>query len=290
MGKNQIEKISIGIPTFNSSKYLSDCLKSLEKFKTFNEIIISDDCSNLEDQKKIEEIVNFYKKKLPVYLIKNQKNLGAYQNKLSLIKASKNEYIYILDSDNIAGKNFDKIVKEHVLVEKRKDIIFQPNIMYQFWRYPKTSKILGSFIKKYRVKFFNNDTFLDIEEVKKSLLINSGDYDLNVIEPGLEYLKEKNEKDILETKWIFWVLNCGNFIVNKNSMIEVAEKGLEFNRSLRSVDAIVFSYLWLDYGNKIKIPKNFYHHHRKRDDSVSFVEKEDSKNAILFFIKKVLNH
>ena len=96
--------------------------------------------------------------------LKNPKNLGAYQNKLSLIKASKNEYIYILDSENIAGKNFDKIVKEHVLVEKRKDIIFQPNIMHQFWRYPKTSKILGSFIKKYRVKFFNNDTLLNIPQ------------------------------------------------------------------------------------------------------------------------------
>ena len=72
-------------------------------------MINSFDKSLHSTKKKIEEIVNFYKKKLPVYLIKNQKNLGAYQNKLSLIKASKNEYIYILDSDNIAGKNFDKM-------------------------------------------------------------------------------------------------------------------------------------------------------------------------------------
>ena len=90
-------------------------------------------------------------------------------------------------------------------------------------------------------------------------------------------------------KWVFWILNCGNFIVNKDYMLPIANKGLEIDRKHLSVDAIVFSYLWLENGLKIKIFREFNHHHRKREDSVSFVESENSVNAIKFFIHKVLN-
>ncbi len=71
-------------------------------------------------------------------------------------------------------------------------------------------------------------------------------------------------------------------------MKQIAKQGLEINRELRSVDAIVFSYLWLKGGNNIKIFKDFYHHHRKRNDSVSFIEKEASSKAIKYFINEVL--
>ncbi len=38
-------KLSVAIPTYNSSNYLLDCLKSLKKIKHIDEIVISDDCS-----------------------------------------------------------------------------------------------------------------------------------------------------------------------------------------------------------------------------------------------------
>jgi hypothetical protein len=72
-------------------------------------------------------------------------------------------------------------------------------------------------------------------------------------------------------------------------MIDIAEAGLKFDRKILSVDAIVFSYLWLEKGFEIKILNDFYHHHRKRNDSVSFTESEDSVNAIKHFINKVLD-
>ena len=98
----------------------------------------------------------------------------------------------------------------------------------------------------------------------------------------------QNEKKLID-KWIFWILNCGNFIVNKKYMVDIAADGLKFDRKLLSVDAIVFSYLWLENSFEIKILNDFYHHHRKRNDSVSFTESEDSVNAIKYFIDKVLD-
>ena len=290
MKQSTSQYISVGIPTYNSSKYLSSCLNSLINLKMINEVIVSDDCSSNAEQYKIEKIISDYSNKLPIKFLKNKENFGAYTNKFKLIENSLNEFIYVLDSDNLAAKNLDKIIKNYVFKEKRKDIIFQPNIMYQFWKYPYLGMIFSNFFEKYKVKFFNEDTILDFEKVYQSLIINSGSYDLSVLQTNLKLNQNRHhdKKDIMLTKWIFWVLNCGNFIVNKESMVKVADKGFELDRSLRSVDAIVFTYLWLSKGNSIKVPKDFYHHHRKREDSVSFTAQEDSKKAIEYFIKKII--
>ena len=57
MDDNNKTYISVGIPTFNSSKYLTSCIKSVIKKKSVNEIIISDDCSNEFEIEKIKNII-----------------------------------------------------------------------------------------------------------------------------------------------------------------------------------------------------------------------------------------
>ncbi len=282
--------LTVGIPTFNSSKYLTNCIKSVIKLETVNEVIISDDCSHPTELKNIEQIISQFNKKklLEIKFIKNKTNLGAFSNKYNLIKSSSNEYIYVLDSDNIASKNLDIVAKNILNSKDSQSYLFQPNIMYQFWNNPKTAKFISRFDNKYKVRFFNEDSVLDLKYVKESLITNPGSYDLKQFSNYKESLTTNLKKDHLIDKWIFWILNCGNFIVSAKKMKQIAQKGLEINRELRSVDAIVFSYLWLKGGNKIKIFKDFYHHHRKRNDSVSFIEKEASSKAIKYFINEVL--
>ena len=282
--------LTVGIPTFNSSKYLTNCIKSVIKLETVNEVIISDDCSHPTELKNIEQIISQFNKKklLEIKFIKNKTNLGAFSNKYNLIKSSSNEYIYVLDSDNIASKNLDIVAKNILNSKDSQSYLFQPNIMYQFWNNPKTAKFISRFDNKYKVRFFNEDSVLDLKYVKESLITNPGSYDLKQFSNYKESLTTNLKKDHLIDKWIFWILNCGNFIVSAKKMKQIAQQGLEINRELRSVDAIVFSYLWLKGGNKIKIFKDFYHHHRKRNDSVSFIEKEASSKAIKYFINEVL--
>ena len=286
MGEKQF--ITVGIPTYNSSMYLSKCLDSIKDSKAIDEILISDDGSNLTELIKIKQIVSLYESRysLNINFFENTTNVGAYKNKLKLIEASKNEYIYVLDSDNLASKNIDKIIYK-VFKEKNPELLYQPNIMYQFWRYPRFAKLMSLFDKKYIVKFFTEDSTLDKGDVKSLLLDNSGTYDLNNFKYQQRPLPVAKKK--LIDKWVFWILNCGNFIVNKNLMIKVAKQGLNFERKYLSVDAIVFSYLWIESGMKIKLFYDFFHHHRKRNDSVSFKESEDSVTAIKYFIAKVLN-
>lgn len=282
--------ISVGIPTFNSSKYLESCIKSVISKKTVGEVLISDDCSNESEFKNIKEIVKQFGQQKNIRLIRNEKNIGAYENKLKLIENSFHDFIYILDSDNLSGQNLDTIVEN---LFKNNDLnesyLIQPNIMYQFWKYPKFAKLFCKLNKKYIVKFYESDKVLKSKDIKTSLLLNSGNYDLKNFSKELEVNVQKiNYKDTLQSKWIFWVLNCGNFIVNKNAMKDIAKKGLKIDREIRSVDAIAFSYLWLSSGKEIKIINEFFHHHRKREDSVSFTERDNSKKGIEFFIEKVL--
>ncbi len=291
MDDNNKTYISVGIPTFNSSKYLTSCIKSVIKKKSVNEIIISDDCSNEFEIEKIKNIIKKFKNQKNIKLLKNNTNLGAYENKLNLIKNSKNEYIYVLDSDNLAGKNFDKIITELLNSgDLSEEYLIQPNTMYQFWKYPNFAKLFSKFDKKYIVKFYKNNKTIDSSYVKKSLLLNSGDYILDDLGYKTDNFDlEKDEINPLLNKWVFWILNCGNFIVNKNIMSEIAQNGLILDRSIRSVDAVAFSYLWLSAGKKIRIHKKFFHHHRKRNDSVSYTEIDSSKKGIIYFIKEVLD-
>ena len=280
--------VTVGIPTYNSSNYIEQCLKSIKNITSINEILISDDGSTTSELKRLQEIILRYqtKFKLDIKLLETPTNVGAYKNKLKLIENSKNEYIYVLDSDNIAARNLDKIINK-VLEEDNPKFLYQPNIMYQFWNYPKLAKLMSPYNKKYIVKFFDSNYILNKSIVKKLLVQNSGTYNLKDYRDKLPPV-ENLEKKLID-KWIMWILNCGNFIVNKRYMIDIAEAGLKFDRKVLSVDAIVFSYLWLENGCEIKILNDFYHHHRKRNDSVSFTESEDSVNAIKYFIDRVLD-
>ena len=280
--------ITVGIPTYNSSKYLNQCLKSIKNLKNIDEILISDDGSTVSELAKLKEIVFKYqiKHRLNIKILESTTNFGAYRNKLKLIENSKNEYIYVLDSDNMASKSLDDIINE-ILNENNPKFLYQPNVMYHFWKYPRLAQLMSPYNKKYIVKFFDSNYILDRDSVKALLIDNSGTYNLKDYGNQLPSFKDP-EKKIID-KWIFWILNCGNFIVNKKHMVDIAQAGLEFDRKILSVDAIAFSYLWIEKGMKIKIFNNFYHHHRKRNDSVSFTESEDSVNAIKHFIGKVLD-
>ena len=47
--------LSIAIPTFNSSKYLSQCINSVKKFNVVNEIVVHDDHSDEKNIKKLRK-------------------------------------------------------------------------------------------------------------------------------------------------------------------------------------------------------------------------------------------
>ena len=101
---------------------------------------------------------------------------------------------------------------------------------------------------------------------------------------GSPELKSK----FLIDKHIYWVLNCGNFIVNKKQFLNAMKPGLDFSREILSMDAVAFSYLWLKNKGTIVLHPRLSHFHRKRYTSISYTTKDSSKISRDFFTKKIM--
>ena len=49
--------VSVAIPSYNTSDYIEKAIKPLLSSKYINEIIIQDDCSEIDELKKLESII-----------------------------------------------------------------------------------------------------------------------------------------------------------------------------------------------------------------------------------------
>ena len=266
MEDNKKHKISLAIPTYNSSVYLFDCIKSLTKYSCVEEVVIQDDHSNEEEYMNIKTIVDKFSQTLNIKLFRNEKNEGAFINKFYNIKNCKNSIVYQIDSDNIPASNLDIIVNQ-ITENTENKILYLPSKIYQFRKYHNLARVLSSFNKKYRVTYTKNDFVFDSEVLKEA------------IEKNVKFTVDKN---------INWILNSGNFFVNRDDYIKTFE--LEIEKDIRyPLDAVAISYFWIKNGGKIKTLKDLNHFHRKRTDSVSFVESKGSFESLNEFRNLFLN-
>jgi len=106
-------KITCAIPYYENSQFIEETLQWIIKDERVTEIIICDDDSNHRDFEKLIEILKKFKNP-KIKLYKNKKNLGVYLNKIKVISLSTNNWIILLDSDNIILKGYiDKLELEY---------------------------------------------------------------------------------------------------------------------------------------------------------------------------------
>ena len=281
-----MKKYTVAIPTYNSSDYLRECIYGFKNSKYLDEIIVSDDCSKSEELESIRKIVKQANQKFnfEIKLLESNKNNGAFINKYNLILASRNEWVYQIDSDNVPFPKIDNVVSDILLNHQDQRFIYYPTKLIQFWKYKRFAKLFSIIQKKYRVLFSNNSDIFDIEKTKKAV-IEFLNYDSS---NDLEGSPSLNSVYLID-KHIFWVLNSGNFIVNRNQFLDAMKSGLDFTRENTAMDAVAFSYLWLKYGGSIFLHSKLSHYHRKRLNSVSYTEKESSIASREYLTNKILS-
>lgn len=259
-----MKKISIAIPTYNSSLYLQKCLKGFRSLQPIGEIVIADDGSTDEELYKINEIVEIENtiSEVPITLFKNTNNKGAFKNKYEVIEKCNFEIVYQIDSDNIPGNNIFNVINK-IVNNFNSKYIYYPSRLYQFRKFHRVSLLN----RNKQVRFTSRSIELGIEEVQKSII---------------------NNTNLFEDKHIGWVLNCGNFIVNRKNYLTNMKEGL-LTDDLLSSDAVAISYYWLKNGGKIFLDEDHYHFHRKRWDSVSFTEGKNSKISAELFFNKIID-
>jgi teichuronic acid biosynthesis glycosyltransferase TuaG len=106
--------VSIITPTYNSEKFISDAIQSVQKQSYLDwEMIIVDDCSK---DKTVEIIQNFMEDDHRIHLIHLDKNSGAGIARNTALTEANGRYIAFLDSDDIWKPQ--KLSKQIELMQK----------------------------------------------------------------------------------------------------------------------------------------------------------------------------
>ena len=111
--------VSIITPSYNSSKFIIDCIASVfsQTYKNW-EMIIVDDCSEDNSKEIISELSTKDKRINPIFL---EKNVGAAEARNTAIRQSKGKYVAFLDSDDLW--NPKKLEKQLYFMNKN-EIVF----------------------------------------------------------------------------------------------------------------------------------------------------------------------
>ncbi len=117
-------KISVIIPVYNTSRYLSECLDSVlaQTFTDFEAICINDGSTD-----NSAEILQKYAKKEERIKIINQENAGVVAARNNGISCATSEYIYPLDSDDMIHK--DTLEKLYTAITSGRGDIITTRVM-----------------------------------------------------------------------------------------------------------------------------------------------------------------
>ena len=251
-----MKKVTLVLPTFNSSFYLEKILKS-RYLNFFDEVIITDDFSTEAEYEQIKKILKKYlsKHKISHKLIRNELNLGGFFNKYNGVKESSNELIYQLDTDNLLTKSTINFLNNYNF---NSDTLYLPGKIFLF--------------KKHKV---NNKTV--------KFTRNKKNFDKMLIQKELRGLTK-----IIYHKNINWVLNVGNQIFYRSRYLEVLDKK-NISINYLEADAYAQSFFWLKNNLNLEINVNHNHYHRLRIDSYWNTGGEKSIKSVDFYKKSILD-
>ncbi len=251
-----MNKLSIAIPTYNSSDYLDILLENLILLNNVNEIIVNDDnSSELEKEKLIVIADKFNKKqKIKIKLFFNDENFGGFKNKYITVSRCSSDFVYQIDSDNIPNlKPLKKIIRKLDLVNYNNSL-FLPSSIHPF-RFDHIAESKN----KNKIVFSKKDMILNKENIQ------------SVIE------KKSNIK---------YLLGLGNPIFHRLTYLDYLKEGLEIHKDIQAACSVALCYYWLKNDGNLHLLKNFHHFHRRHDNSYYLTKQNLSeKMAESFFLK-----
>lgn len=173
--------ISLGIPTYNSSKYLWDCIKPAINCDFIGEIVIQDDGSNQTEYQNIYKIVDSLKTD-KIKIFRSNKNQKAFVNKYLTVEKCNYDWVYLFDSDNWFDESMFDVIKNLDFSKEDTCFIGQKLIMSD-----------GNKIEyNYEDKIFNLDTikkYIESSMHNLSWFLNSGNFIVN----RKEYLRTQKK-------------------------------------------------------------------------------------------------
>jgi glycosyltransferase involved in cell wall biosynthesis len=111
-----VKQIDICIPSWERYELTLESFSDVYEDERIANIIIVDDCSNLELFNKLKSVCDCLTK---VKLYRNINNQDCYTNKMVSVSYAQNEYVILFDSDNRLNKQYIDKIYEEEWFEKR---------------------------------------------------------------------------------------------------------------------------------------------------------------------------
>lgn len=205
-----MRKLSVCITSWNRVELTLKCFEDVLDDDWISEIVIVDDCSDIEIYNKLAEAVKDMPK---VKLFRNEVNLDCFKNKREAISKATNDFCILMDSDNILTKDYVTRIYSQLWVE---DIAIMPEWALPNFNY---TNYAGLYIDKYNVA-----NYIDLPMFET--MLNCANYFVN----RDFYLKSFNDSIDPVTSDSLW-LNY-NWLLN-GGMIHVLE-GLRYEHLVHS--------------------------------------------------------
>lgn len=128
--------ITLAITNHNRTDLLFESFAHVLKDDRISEILIMDDCSDLDLFKEVEKVVKLLNDS-KIKLIRQANNRGMAVNKRDAIASAKNDWVIIFDSDNVIKSDYLDSLFE--VGELNPDVIYSPVQAYPNFIYDKFS-------------------------------------------------------------------------------------------------------------------------------------------------------
>jgi glycosyltransferase involved in cell wall biosynthesis len=289
MSNSEQRKISVAITCYNSYDYIVDALRVPLIDPRVDEILIIDDASSEGELEKAQDIFSsktligdlypdehqsggfslhdlegLIKEKVSAYA--NDKNMGAYITKTTAVSQCKNEWVFLLDSDNyLLHSSIDALYSTdwlpdtcyysalQIRVKEDGRSFYDPGLGFHGYTH------LGD-------KPIDMDRFAEI--VRKFDSLGTEDWGAG----GLGSF-----------------LNQGNFFVNKQKYIDTIAS-IQLRCDPLGFDAGAAMIAWMRRGNNIKVLPGLSYVHRMRSDSLYTSTGEESGHISTHMLANFMDH
>lgn len=245
-----MNRISLVIPTFNTSEYFLDCIKHAFKSPLIGEIVVNDDCSSQSEWNNLVSIIESLNSR-KIVLSRNDANLGGFRNKFVSVQRASFEWVYLLDSDNFMTPSTLDIINS--IKDPSYDVCYIPESLLLY------EKKLGH---------------------TRNVNYNFGHSEIN-LSKARDHIKQ-------QTEYFDWFLNTGNFVFNRQSYLQRLRAAFDNPDEPNYACSIAFSYHWLANGGSYKIVRDFKYYHRLRDDSYWITCGSNSGLSLSHYTQKFL--
>lgn len=163
--------ISLCITTFNRADLLLQSFEHVVNDERVSEIVIVDDASTNHYDGYVLGLQDRFIPKLKAFV--NKQNLDCYRNKREAISKASNEWVIILDSDNIITKEYIDRIESLIVSGLTKNVIYQPSFAKPHFDF---TKYEGLLITKHNVANYMDDPTFQTMLNAMNYFVNRDEY------------------------------------------------------------------------------------------------------------------